>query len=67
MLNPLTLDFFGKDILIVILPFIYFLKNTFVHMSRKNWILDTGDLKALKAIGYSFYASVIFMGLSAFI
>ena len=67
MLNPLTLDFFGKGILIVMLPFIYFLKNTFVHMSRKNWILDTGDLKALKGIGYSFYMSVIFLGLSALI
>lgn len=67
MLNPLTLNFFGTGILVILLPFIYFLKNTFVHMYRKNWTLDRGDLKAIKGIGNSIYASVIFIGLSAFL
>ncbi|VVB87925.1 1,4-dihydroxy-2-naphthoate octaprenyltransferase [uncultured archaeon] len=66
MLNPLTIKFFGIGVLIMALPFIYFLKNTFIHMHRKNWALDMGDLKALKSIGYSVYISVIFMGLIAF-
>lgn len=67
ILNPLTLNFFGKGILVMALPLVYFLKNTFFHMCRKNWTLDAGDLKALKGIGKSIYASVIFIGLSAFL
>jgi len=67
MLNPITLNFLGIGILVMALPLIYFLKNTFVHMYKKNWILDVRDLKAIKAISHSFYASVIFIGLSAFL
>lgn len=66
ILNPLTLKFFNTGILIVVLPFAYFLKNTFVHMHRKNWNLDIGDSKALKGIGFSIYASVMFLGVSVF-
>jgi hypothetical protein len=67
ILNPFTLKFFGFGIIILALPFVYFLKNTFVHMHKKHWTLDIGDLKALKSIGNSIYASVIFMGLSTFL
>ncbi len=67
ILNPFTLNSFGVGILIVMLPFIYFLKGTFVHMHRKNWNLDVGDLKALKGIGNSILVSVIFIGLSVFL
>lgn len=66
MLNPLILNSSGPGILVIFLPFIYFLKNTFVHLYRKNWILEIGDLNAVKGIGISVYLSVIFMGLSAF-
>lgn len=67
ILNPVTLNLFGMGILIMIIPFVYFLKNSFVHMCKKNWILDTGDLKALGCIGISIYSSVIFIGLSKFL
>lgn len=67
MLNPLTLNSFGRGILIITFPFGYFLKNTFVHMYKKNWNLDAKDIKAVKGIGNSAYASLIFIGLSAFI
>ena len=63
--NPITLNSFGTGILVMILPFGYFLKNTFVHFYKKNWTLDMGDLKAIKGIGKSIYASIIFIGLSA--
>lgn len=66
LLNPLTLNSFGKGILIITIPFIYFLKNTVFHMHNKKWTLDAGDLKAIKGIGNSFYVSVIFLGLSVF-
>jgi len=66
-LNPFSLKNFGPGILIIIIPFIYFLKNTFIHMCRKNWTLSRGDLQALKSMGNSIYASFIFIGLSAFI
>lgn len=66
ILNPFTLKFFSIGILIIALPFVYFLKNTFIHMHKKHWTLDIGDLRALKSIGNSIYVSVIFMGLSTF-
>ncbi len=65
MLNPITLNFFGTGILVMIFPFIYFLKNTFIHMYKKNWNLDAEDLKALKGVGNSIFAFAIFIGLSA--
>ncbi len=67
LLNPLALNVLGMGISIVMLPFIYFLKYTFIHMYKKNWILDSGDLKAIKAIGDSLYLSIILIGLSAFL
>ncbi len=66
MLNPFTLKFFGMGILGMMIPFSYFLKNTFIHMYKKNWVLDAQDLKAFKCLGDSIYASVIFIGLSSF-
>lgn len=66
MLNPITLNFFGTGILIMFFPFIYFLKNI-SYIYKKNWNLDIGDLKIIKGIGKSIYASVIFIGLSAFL
>ncbi|VVB94722.1 1,4-dihydroxy-2-naphthoate octaprenyltransferase [uncultured archaeon] len=66
LLNPLTLSLFNNGFLVIMLPFLYFLKNTFHHMYKKNWILDMGDLKALRGIGTSIKFSVIFLGLSAF-
>lgn len=66
ILNPIALNYFNTGVLIMIIPFVYFLKHTFIHMHRKKWTLDIGDLKALKSMGYSAYASVFFMGLGAF-
>lgn len=63
LLNLFTLYSFGT--LIITIPFIYFLKNTFIHMYKKDWTLELGDFQALKCIGNSIYASFIFIGLSA--
>ncbi len=65
LLNPFTLNSFGPGILIITLPFIYFLKNTFIHMHKKDWNLEIGDGGALRSMGNSIYASFIFLGLSA--
>jgi len=66
ILNPFTLKYFSAGILVIVFPFVYFLKNNF-HFYKKNWTLDIGDLKAIKGIGKSIYASVILMGLSIFL
>ncbi len=66
ILNPITLNLFGTGILVMVFPFIYFLENTFIHMYKKKWNLDSGDLKALKGMGNSIFVSIIFIGLSAF-
>lgn len=67
LLSPISINLLGINILIVIFPFVYFLKNTFIHMYKKNWALDMGDLKALKSIGVSIYASITFIGLGTLI
>ncbi|SNQ62503.1 UbiA family prenyltransferase [Candidatus Methanoperedens nitratireducens] len=67
MLNPLTLSLFSNGLLVMVFPFVYFLKNTAVHMYKKNWILDIGDLKAFRSIGISIQSSIVLMGLSAFL
>jgi len=67
LLNPFALNHFGFGMLILIIPFAYFLKNTFFHLYQKNWNFDSGDMKAIKSIGKSIYASIIFLGLSAFL
>ena len=64
LLNLITLSSYG--ILVITIPFIYFLKNTFIPMYKKDWALGTEDFQALKSIGKSIYASFIFIGLSAF-
>lgn len=65
--NLFTLNSVGSGILIIVLPLIYFLRNTFFHMYKKHWKLDSGDLKAFKSIGESYYGSLIFMGLCSFL
>jgi 1,4-dihydroxy-2-naphthoate octaprenyltransferase len=67
LLNPITVNLLNNRILIMIIPFTYFLKNTFFHMFNKNWTLDMGDLNAIKSVGYSVYASVFFLGFSMFL
>ena len=65
LLNLITLNSYG--ILIITIPFVYFLINTFIPMYKKDWALGSGDFQALKHMGNSIYASFIFLGLSAFI
>jgi len=64
LLNPFSLKAFGPGILIIMTPFIYFLKNTFIHMYKKDWTLDIKDLQAIKCMGNSIFGSFIFIGLS---
>lgn len=62
LLNPFTMDSYG--ILIIAVPFVYFLKNTFIHMYKKGWDLDPEDFKAVSSIGRSIYITFICIGLS---
>lgn len=66
ILNPFTISYSSSGLLIMIIPFGYFLKNTFIHMRIKKWKLDAGDLNALRSMGNSSYLSILFLGLSAF-
>lgn len=66
-LNPFTFQNLDSGIYIIIIPFIYFLKNTFIHFHRKDWILGMEDISAIKSLGNSIYVSFIFIGLSSFI
>ena len=67
ILNLFTLNSVGSGILIIVLPLIYFLRNTFFYLYKKHWKLDSGDLTAIKSIGKANYASIIFIGLGSFL
>ncbi|MCX9010970.1 MAG: UbiA family prenyltransferase [Candidatus Methanoperedens sp.] len=67
ILNPFALNIFGTGVLILVIPFVHFLKKTFFHMRKKHWALDIEDLESLKSMGNSALASFIFMGLSVFL
>ena len=51
----------------VIFPFVYLIKNTFLHFHRKNWSLEINDSKNIKAMILSTYSSLFLFGFSNFI
>ncbi len=52
---------------LVILPFLYLLKNTFIHFQSKSWTIEVGDLNNIKAMMFSVYSSIFILGFVNFI
>lgn len=50
------------EILLVIIPFFYFLKSTFFHFSRQKWKIELKDNAQIKTMVISTYISIIFLG-----
>ena len=61
-----NLRIFNSTTIIVILPFIYLIKNTVLYFYRKNWIIEGGDYKNIKAMILSIYSSILIIGISNF-
>jgi 1,4-dihydroxy-2-naphthoate octaprenyltransferase len=62
-----NLGIFSGITFIVILPFMYFLKNTIIYFHRKNWKLEIGDYNNVKTMVVSTYLSICLLGLSNYL
>ncbi len=67
ILNSIALNILSISVLLIIVPFFYFMKNTFFHFNRKDWRIDAGDHKQIKALVITTYVSIIILGTGAFI
>jgi 4-hydroxybenzoate polyprenyltransferase len=59
-------DIFSCYSFLVIIPFMYLIKETFIHFQLKNWTLEIGDNKNIKAMILSTYSSLVIMGFANF-
>lgn len=59
-------DIFSWHSFLVIIPFMYLIKETFIHFQLKNWTLEIGDNKNIKAMILSTYSSLVIMGFANF-
>lgn len=67
ILDSIALKVLSAGMLLVIIPFIWFIKNTFYYFHRKSWKLEFGDFKSIKIMVTSTYLSLIVLGIGAFI
>lgn len=67
ILNSIALNIFSRGILLIVIPFFYFIKNTFFHFNKKNWKIEAGDNKQIKAMVATTYVSIIILGVGVFI
>jgi len=58
---------FNYNSFLIILPFLYLIKNTFIHFQCKNWIIEVGDFNNIKAMMISVYSSIFILGFVNFI
>ncbi len=67
ILDSIILKVLSAGMLLVVIPFIWFIKNTFYQFHRKSWKLEFGDFKSIKTMLTSTYLSLIVLGIGALI
>lgn len=67
LLDSIALKIFSAGMLLVIIPFLWFIKNTFYYFHRKGWKLEIKDFRPIKTMITSTYLSLIVLGIGAFI
>ncbi|MDP2766069.1 MAG: UbiA family prenyltransferase [Candidatus Methanoperedens sp.] len=67
ILDSIALKVYNIGMLLVIIPFIWFLKNTFYYFHKKGWKLEACDFKSIKTMMISTYLSLIALGIGALI
>jgi 4-hydroxybenzoate polyprenyltransferase len=58
-------DIFSGSILLIIIPFFYFIKSTFLHFTRKEWKIGLKDTTQIKTMVISTYISILLLGIGA--
>lgn len=67
ILDLISLKILKLGMLLVIIPFIWFIKDTFFYFHKKCWELEVKDIKSIQIMMKSTYISVILLGIGAFI
>ncbi len=60
-------EVFAITSLVIVIPFLYLIKNTYIPLRQKKWTIDVGDYKSIKAMILSTYSSLIILGFGNFI
>ncbi|MFQ6062038.1 MAG: UbiA family prenyltransferase [Methanosarcinales archaeon] len=63
----IVLKVFDVMSFLIIIPFLFFLKGTYLHFQKKNWRLDENDYMPLRNMIVSTYISLILFGIGNFI
>ncbi len=64
-LNLIVLDVINRGMLLLLIPFIWFIKNTFFYFRKKNWKLGAGDFRSIHVMITSTYLSIVILGIGA--
>ncbi len=67
ILSSIIFNIFSHGLILIIIPFFYFLKNTFLHFIKKEWKIEAGDVRQIKAMSVITYFSIIVLGAGSFI
>ena len=59
--------FFNFNSFLILIPFLYLIKNTYIPFHRKKWVLDIGANKNIKSMIFSTYSSLLILGVVNFI
>jgi 1,4-dihydroxy-2-naphthoate octaprenyltransferase len=62
IITAATAALFNYGTLIVLLPFAYYMKGSFLHFARKHWVLSEDDYPAIRIMMTTTYASLLFFG-----
>lgn len=57
-------NFFSIYSFLTIIPFIYLIKNTYLHFQNKNWTIEMSDKNNIKNMILSVYFSLIVLGVT---
>lgn len=62
ILSSITFNIFHGSILLIIIPFIFFVSSSFLHFNKKNWNIGYEDGRQIRTIVLTTYASIILLG-----
>lgn len=62
ILISIAMDIFSGSILLIIIPFFYFIKSTFLHFKKKDWKIGLKDKAQIQTMIISTYISILLLG-----
>ncbi len=67
ILESIAFNILSTGMFLVIIPFLWFIKDTFYYFHRKSWRLEFKDFTSIKTMVKSTYLSIVVLGISTFI